>query len=304
MPWFPVVVLLALAWPVPLLAQPWAGIVATSRAIDWSTAGVVGGLPARATQCGATLNPGTTAAQINTAIQNCTAGQHVRLAAGTFTLTGGITFANKAQVTLRGSGADQTLIVLTGSTGCHGTSSGVCLDSGDTNYHGGPANTANWTAGYAVGTTTITLSSKTNLVVGNPIILDQLDDSSDGGAVYVCSTTPCATDGDGGFVRSGRGQQQLVTVTSIPGTACPCAIGISPGLYMPNWRTGQTPQAWWATSPGTGMGLEDLSLDHTSSGATAGIQLFNCTGCWVKGVRSINANRAHVMVWLSPRTTI
>src|SRR5262245_28458341 len=50
-----------------LNAQPWSSIIAKSRAVDWSTAGIAGGIPNRTTIC-ATLNPGATAAQINSAI--------------------------------------------------------------------------------------------------------------------------------------------------------------------------------------------------------------------------------------------
>jgi hypothetical protein len=51
-------------------------------------------------------------------------------------------------------------------------------------------------------------------------------------------------------------------------------------------------------------GLEDVSLDHTAGGASAGIILFNAYNCWVKGVRSINANRNHVWFWTAASNTI
>src|SRR5438445_10199464 len=51
-------------------AEPWAGILDPSRAIDWSHAGIPGGIPNRATIC-ASLDPGSTAAQIDAAIAAC-----------------------------------------------------------------------------------------------------------------------------------------------------------------------------------------------------------------------------------------
>lgn len=281
-------------------------IVAPSRSIDWGSVGILGGIPARTTIC-STLKPGATAAQINSAIADCPAGQTVKLTAGTYNLVGGIDFgAGKSNVTLRGDGADQTLLVFSSGTVCNGLASDVCIHSSDTNWPGGPSNTANWTAGYARGTTVITLSGTTNLSVGKTIILDQLDDTSDNGAIYVCDTIAGGCNDDGAMggpsdaQRTSRAQQQLVTVTAINGNQ----VTISPGLYMPNWRASQSPGAWWATAPASGDGVEDLSLDHTASGFRYGMVLFNCSGCWIKGVRSIRADRAHVHMQLSSRTVV
>src|ERR1041384_1126539 len=284
-------------------------IVAASRSVDWRQAGLPGDTPpARNTIC-STLNGGATAAQINSAIAACPAGQTVKLNAGTYNLTGGINFHHKSNVTLRGAGADQTLIVFGSNSGitCHGLTANVCMDASDTNWPGGTSNTANWTAGYAKGTTVITLASTSNLAVGNFIILDQLDDSSDSGDIFVCETVAlnCNDDGPSGGPsdgqRTNRAQQQLVTVTAIAGNQ----VTISPGLYMPNWRSGQSPQAWWASSPIKAAGIEDLSLDHTATtNEQAGITIFNCLGCWVMGIRSINSAREHVWIYDSPRTLV
>jgi hypothetical protein len=274
-------------------------IVSSNRSIDWRNVGVVGGIPNRTTIC-ATLNAGASGAQINSAIASCPSGQVVMLNAGTYNISGGITFNNTSNVTLRGAGANQTFLVFSSSNSCHGTAADICLDSSDVNWRGGPSNTANWTAGYAPGTTVITLSSTANLQVGNPITLDQLDDTTDGGDVWVCGTGICAIDSESGGQRPGREQQQLVTVTAINGNQ----VTISPGLYMPNWRSSQSPAAWWATSPIRNSGVENMSLDHSVPSPPAGVQFFNCLNCWVKGVRSLNPNRAHVLSLQSARITI
>jgi hypothetical protein len=297
-------------------------IVSASRSIDWRTAGVSGGIPVRNTIC-ATLSPGATAAQINSAISSCPAGQVVKLNAGTYNITG-IDFTGKSNVTLRGAGADQTFLVFSDDVGCHGALSDVCMTSSDLNWKGGPSNLVNWTAGYAKGTTTITLASVPNLKVGFPIILDQLDDTSDSGGIMITDSNgtmsstppglsgPYSLEGNGGGVqRSGRQQLQMATVTgcggvTTPGAACSgtnVAVTISPGLYMPNWRASQSPNAWWATGPVQGLGVENMSLDHSGTGA-AGIEMFNCTNCWVSGVRNINTGRAHVQVYLSNHVTV
>lgn len=290
------------AWLVTLLvivtstvaqAQPWAGIIDPSRAIDWSKAGIPGGIPNRTTIC-ATLNPGATAAQINNAIAACPSGQVVFLTAGTYNLSTGINFSNKSNVTLRGAGADQTKLVFTGSVGCQGPAADVCFRNSDTSYAGNASHTTNWTAGYSKGATQITVSSTAGMAVGNYLSLDQADDSNmDTETIWVCQTTACSDEGPGGSGAPGRIQAQKVNVTAINGNV----VTISPGLYMPNWRPAQSPKAWGANTYIKMSGIEDMSLDHTASNAQSGIVLFNAYNCWVKGVRSVQADRNHVWGW-------
>jgi hypothetical protein len=309
------------------LNAPWAGILSPGRAIDWSTAGVAGGIPSGAwTQSGSTIAAYSgTAGTINNAIAACGPNQYVMLGAGTFNLTSGIDFAAKSNCVLRGAGADQTILAFSGGVSCGGTGSSVCLRSSDVNWKGGPSNLANWTAGYAPGTTLITLSSVPNLKIGNPIILDQTNSTQDDGSVMVTDsngTLPFTSPGiagpyslqgnNGGAGRPGRQQQQIVTVvgcngSTTPGFACSGAnvvVTISPGLHMPNWAAANSPQAWWATTPGHGEGLENLSVDSTNNSQVVGVGIFNCLNCWVKGIRSIDTAEAHVRLEYAARTTV
>src|SRR5262245_50198812 len=96
-----------------LSAQPWSGIIDSRRAVDWSTAGVTGGIPNRTTIC-STLSPGVSSAQINSALASCPAGQVVLLNAGTYNLSSGINL--KSNVTLRGAGANRTILNFTGTS--------------------------------------------------------------------------------------------------------------------------------------------------------------------------------------------
>jgi hypothetical protein len=294
-----------------------------ARRVDWTVSGISGGIPARSTQCGSTIAAYSgSAATINSALSACTAGQHVQLGAGTFTLSSGIVAQGISNVTLRGAGANQTLLVFSGGSNCWGQVSDICLRSTDDNWSGGPDNAATWAGSgpWPRGTTSITLSSVTNLAVGGTLILDQIDDLSDGGVIYNCEQSasmspnqnpPCnddsgATGGDSGAQRGGGspspyGQQQFVTVTGISGNT----VTFTPGLYMPNWRVfsdsrgTQTPGAWWVSKPSSGMGVENLSADHTNSSAFLGIQLYNCEGCWVQGVRDVNSDRCHFCIYFS-----
>jgi len=300
-----------------LHAQGWSGIVSPSRAIDWSTAGVTGGIPTDRTQCRATIPPYSGAAGlINNAIAACGPNQYVQLGVGIFNLSSGILINSHNNVTLRGMGADRTLLVFSTTNSCQGFYADVCVQSSDTNWNGGASNgPVNWIDGYAPGTTVITLASVPNLKVGNPIILDQLDDTADNGSVYVCSTKACSLQGGGAGQRPGRSQFQVAIVTGCNGSTTPgfgcfgrsVPVTIARGLDMPNWSAAKSPQAWWATAPVSGVGIEDLSVDNTASEtskAGEGISFFNAINSWVKGVQDIDSLRAHVGVEYSAHITV
>src|SRR5579859_6506686 len=166
--------------PAYLSAQSASGIIAPSRMINWSNAGVQSGIQDRTSIC-ATLSAGASVSQINSAIAACPGGQVVFLNAGTYNLSSGIDFGGHSNVTLRGAGANQTFLVFSGSISCNGLQTDVCI-KGDSSWAGGPANTASWSGGYTPGTTQITLSSTNNLSPGNMLVLDQNNDSSDTGS--------------------------------------------------------------------------------------------------------------------------
>jgi hypothetical protein len=274
----------------------------TSRKIDWTSAGVPGGIPNRTTIC-STLNPGATAAQIDAAIASCPEGQVVFLTAGTYNITG-IDFAGKNNVTLRGAGPDATLLVFSASGGCHGLLSNICIRTASPHHGDNMQNEVQWTAGYAKGTTVLTLSSVPNITPNSTIlILDQHNDSSDPGDIFICTEgAVCVVQGESGSYRTdvsdctgdecARAQHQIVLVTAVDGND----VTISPGLYMPNWRSGRAPEAWYADDATIGNGIEDLSVDHTDSDEKWAIGIMNAYGCWVKNVRSIKANRAHIVL--------
>src|SRR6266568_6111029 len=118
--------LILLCLSTPAHAQLWSGILDPSRAVDWSQAGIPGGIPNRTTIC-ATLNPGASAAQINSAIAACPAGQVVFLNAGTYNLSTGVVFNNKNNVTLRGAGPNATFLIFTAGNNCGGLGGNLCF---------------------------------------------------------------------------------------------------------------------------------------------------------------------------------
>jgi hypothetical protein len=288
---------------VSTYAEAQQAIVSPSRSIDWHGVGVTGGIPNRTTIC-ATLNPGATAGQINNAIASCPSGQVVKLNPGTYNLSTGIHFNGKSNVTLRGAGPDQTFLVFASSDPCMGQGGDICLNGSDLGYYiAPPAHVADWTAGYAQGTKQITLSNTTGLSVGMYIVLDQLNDTVDTGNVLVCSVViVCADEGPGGGGRTNREQEQFVKVTAINGST----VTITPGLHMPNWRSSQSPQAFWGNSSSmiSSAGVEDLSMDHSATDGKSGVYVIFAIDSWVKNVRSLKSNRNHVWLYLSAHNTV
>jgi hypothetical protein len=284
--------------------QLWSGVLDPTRATDWTNQGVNSGIPTRATICATLSPPGITEVQINAAIAACPANQVVFLTAGTYTLGAGIDFGGHSNVTLRGAGPHLTKITFSVASACVGLGGNVCVLNPSGINPDNPPNVANWTAGYSVGTTTITLDSTTGLVVGSLIFLDQLMDSNvDNGQMWMCDAPGiCSTEGGVGLTRSNpsRGQVHTAVVTSINGLN----VTIDRPLIDPNWRSSQTPQAWWTNDTIHGVGIEDLSLDYTNAIGSNGIFFGGAYDVWVKNVRSINTARAHVLNYTATRITV
>src|SRR6478609_3062626 len=94
--------ILIFALAINCLAQSWTPILSTTRAIDWSTAGLPASFtgkggsvvettpnswtPPTRTKCGSTINPSGNAAtdlsNINTALSGCADGTYVELGSG------------------------------------------------------------------------------------------------------------------------------------------------------------------------------------------------------------------------------
>lgn len=296
-------------------------IIDPLRVVDYTGAGVTGGIPTRTT-C-TTLGTGgqlpsfvqsVTAANIQSALDACGANKQVLLNPGTYNLSAGITMTDTdSNTTLAGSGADQTLLVMSGGVSCGGYGAIMCGKSTDLNFKTSPSNTATWSAGYARGTSTITLTGRVGAdpVVGNFIILDQVSPTTLSGTDITVSgdnthNPPLSLEGNGGNApRPGRDQMQMVKVTSVTGTCnTSCTVGISPSIYASNWNSGNSPGAWWASNPAIGIGFRDFSIDGTSASSSRNFLFVNCYGCFVHGVRSIKADRAHVEALTSARIQV
>ena len=319
----------------PCFGQASSSFLDPSRVIDWSSTGAGFTIPnytvACSTQPSLIANSSgaasTNATSIQNALASCDATHNVvNIPAGTYYVAG-ITLGSQGHQVLRGAGANSTDLIMTASSGCSGAPAGVCMIPSVWVYAGNstvlpPSGTRQcmWTAGYAQGTTSITLSNCPGGAppTGQMLVLDQSNDLTDTGGVFLCDSftssqsggSPCTgndgspTNADGrrvgGYTYS---QKQIVTVQSASGNGTgPFTVAISPGVYFNNIRSSKNPGAWWQGTIAN-EGLENVTVDGTSLTAN-NIELVACYQCWVKGVRSIDAARAHVLLDLSANDVV
>lgn len=298
--------LIMLCFPSMISAQLWTGILPSSNAMDWTGAGVVGGIPSALwTQCGPTIAAYTgTAAAINTAITSCGTNQFVQLGIGTFNLSTAITFGGKSNTVLRGSGSNLTFITFSAavSVNCNGFTGalGMCGTDG-TYFNSAPL--GNWTAGYAQGSNQITVSNTTGIVANSTIVvINQCDDgysghpcagtAVDNGDYFNCGdaftispTLGCSFNGpNSGNGTTHRYQTEMSLVTNIAGSV----LTLAQPLRHPQWASARSPEIWILTSPITNSGIENLSLDFAGT-SVSGIRIVDAYNVWIKRVRIINA---------------
>ncbi len=263
-----------------------ADVLPAANKIDWTFTGVPGGIPNR-TAIYTTLNPGASASQIQTAIDNCPNGQVVFLSAGTYTLSSGLRIA-RDNMTLRGAvdakNQPATILNFTSSAGGWGL-----IDISKTSYPTSPSSIRDITSGYSRGSTTITLSSTpTGLAVGQILAQDQIADNN---WVWDHGTESGSTWGRNG----NRTLTQFVRVTAISGST----VSFEPGIYSSYWNASMSPQAYWWGS-GTSQtvklsGIENLKINRTpGGGGDHNVALGPADSCWVKNVSSTQCKSAHV----------
>ncbi len=286
--------------------QSWSNILSSSRAINWTSAGLPASFadkggsntetttnpwtPPTRTQAGSTVSPSGSAStdlsNINTALSNCTDGHYVLLGSGTFLIQGTLVMYNHS-CSLRGSGPQSTTLSFSGSGVVF---MGAASSGGSITLSSSPA----------AGATSLTGSGSTPSV-GYVASLNQCDTgysgsscagtSSDNGGLYVCGDNlSCMSDGPASGPQSH--QDQTVVITSVSGScSSSCTLGISPFIYMPNWSTSRTASLSWnqATYNCIGCGLEDMTVYSSSVSGNETIQVNNCYACWVKGTRFIGA---------------
>jgi hypothetical protein len=226
---------------------------------DWAFTGVPGGIPMRTRLC-ATLGRNVKASAINAALALCSSqgGGVVQLQAGTYRITGIQVVASN--VTLRGAGADQTVI-----KACNA----VSLGNG-ANY----ASNVAITAGGAKDSRQITVASTSGMAVGTMIEVDR-----DNEAGLAISTS-------GGS----RHMRQVNVITAISGNTLTLR---NPLVW--NFNAG-TPRVKYTFTNTKMSGVEDLKIDHSGTSGCTNFMIQYCDSCWVKGVESANPAGYHFTI--------
>jgi hypothetical protein len=247
--------MLALLAPAPARADP----VPMGRRIDWTYTGVPGGIPDRSRIC-ATFAPGVSANAINRAIATCSTsgGGVVYLDPGTYELTGIRLYRDN--VTLRGAGADRTVL-----RGCDI----VRLGNGSN-----AASNIRIVGGGAKDTHTFTVESTRGLRANKMIEIDRDDDPD-----FVTST-----------VGGQRHIKQVNIITSVHDNT----VSVRNPLIW-DFSTGD-PRIKWTFENTRFSGVEDLKLDHAGTSGCQNFMLQYCYGCWVKGVHSHKPSGYHIVI--------
>jgi len=216
---------------------PCSGSTPTACAINWSAAGIPGGIPSASwTQSGSTLSPsgGDDTSAIQTALGSCGTNHYVQLGAGTFKIYTQVVVPSNCE--LRGSGANSTIIQMSNTAGYQP----IALGSGNAN--GGPSISKDVliTGGSTAGSTSITVSSSSGITAGMYLVVTELNNPS---YVRIAGDFGNCTWCDGGFGYNGtRVRGQIVQVTNVSGTT----LTIAPALYstfgvtLPNWTANNT----------------------------------------------------------------
>jgi hypothetical protein len=244
-------------------------IIPADRSMDWTVAGIPGGIPKRTTIC-STLTPGATSAEINAAIDACPPDQVVYAPAGVYPLDATIGSGSHGEVVLRGDGPGKTVFRFGGGTA-------VSFGSADWPP---PAATTPIVSGATKKSTTITVDS-TSATSGH-------------GAFSI-----------GGFIRLEAGQNppyvhdlgvdkynQNLSMTFRVTSLTPNTVTFEPPL--PFDLSPYTPMvAVFAIAPLTGVGLESFTIDLQGSGGY-GVALTQMWGSWMHDVE-IEKSAHHVI---------
>lgn len=271
--------------------QAWSGILAPSRAIDWTNAGLPSSItygsggsacdgshancvetisnpwtPPTRVQSGSAIkcsNTSSDASTINTAIAAAKPGSYVLIGVGTCDITSNINLYGPNGVTLRGSGPQSTLLNLSGS-GTRIIFGNCCM---------GFSNGALSATSYSSGTASVKITgvgSSTYLRVGNVAWIQQCDTGwtgsglngtapsctsgsySDPGGIWVCGIDYTVCTFDNNPGGTHNYQRQAVLITSVTNDGGGSyTVGFTPGLYMPNWSSKNNALMIWQ-NPATG----------------------------------------------------
>lgn len=278
--------------------QLWSTILSSDRAMNWTYAGIPGGVPTgwsdcTNTACNTAFSTPTTA-NIDAALAGAPDNTVVRIPAGTHSMTGSIN-ANRSNVILRGAGPTQTTITLNGNNILMGNGSG-----GQGSAPGSLASTALST--YTKGSTVLTVASSTGMSAGqivavlqdNPAYVNPTGNEGNQNATWIAATPAF-------FGGSSQSLAELVEIVTVDSST---QITISPPGLSLTYTAGLNPKVIrWSTS---GVyrynGVENMTVNASSSNFA--VALVFCNYCWIKNVTVTNVARSGYYAFFGYRTEL
>jgi hypothetical protein len=265
-----------------------AQIIPDDRTIDWSDAGIPGGIPERTTICAtidaATYGTGTTdaTAALQDAIDGCPDDQVVYIPAGTYMTTGTVhLYSHK---TIRGDGPGQTILSYQG-----GGNRSILDIRGSVYWEiTGLDRSYAVTGGTTLGSTSITLEGTGEMAVGDILLIDQLNDGElvdPEGVEGLC--TYCGRE------EGTRVLGQFAEITAIDGNT----VSIHPPLHW-TYDGALSPEAVHisASAMVRWAGIEDLTLTQTDPVVEFLIEMDGAQYSWVRNVEIERIQRR--AIWL------
>lgn len=294
--------LLAAIMPISF-ATAATGFIPSSRSIDWSQAGIPGGIPSASWPVAATLSP-SGGADDSVAIQNAINAAPARsvivLNPGTYKLyrsskvcqgksddyasgvyEAGLCLTDKS-IALRGAGPNQTILQ-------YGDGANI-ISMGRTYLSSSQVTFINITSGATKGSTQIALQSTSGITAGSYLTVTQNNPTDTDGKPLV-DTNGYAGGADSGHSLPNNAMTQIVRVTAVSSNN----VTLEYPLYF---DYNNAPKVYKLNMI-ENVGLENLRLQSTASSGTGiiykNINLESCAHCWVKNVESdLAVDRSHV----------
>ncbi|HWF91625.1 MAG TPA: hypothetical protein VN684_05030 [Terriglobales bacterium] len=278
--------------------------IPSSRTIDWTHAGISGGIPDANWPVYKTLSPSggsDDSVAIQNAINAAPAQSVIVLNAGTYKLhrssvvcqgksddyasgvyEAGLCLTDKS-VALRGAGPNQTILQ-------YGDGANI-ISMGETYLSSGSVKFIPITSGSTKGSTQITLQSVSGIAAGSYLVVTETNPTDSDGNPLVNTSGYTGSCSGCGHDLTNNVMSQIVKVVGVSGTV----ITTERPLYF---DYNNSPQAFHLPMI-ENVGLENLRLQATASSGTGvtfkNINMEACAQCWVHNVESDMAvDRSHI----------
>ena len=275
-----------------------ATIIPDARRIDWSSAGIPGGIPVVNTMFVNVLTTGNATYKcygdgvtddylaLKNAINYCPSNQFVYVPAGTYLLSQSIPLIHSG-VVVRGDGTNTVLKGKTGMTAGNDFFS-VAVNGYDWNMTGTTA--YDISSGYTKGSTSITTSSAHGWAIGDYVVIDELTNT-----VQTLPVDSRGTLGNATWLSRSSGQRcvgQTVKILTVSGSDAT----FSPSL---NWEysSGNFPQAIKIRNPIVMVGIENLQIDNGDSNVKYSLSFYFGVNCWATNVDILGVRERGIEVY-------